>query len=85
MYWHLRNSEIKKDAMISRGKQQQMPDVNIILDSEKQSIFPFAKLNLWMKSFKLDKYDSAEIERLQTTLKCDAPNVILHQYTKKEQ
>ena len=37
-----RNSELKKDAMISRSKQQQVPNVNIILDSKKQSYYPFA-------------------------------------------
>ena len=39
----LRNSELKKDAMISRGKQQQVPDVNIILDSKKQKYYSFAQ------------------------------------------
>ena len=73
-----RNSELKKDAMISRSKQQQGPNVNIILDSKKQIYYPFPHLKLWMRSkFKLDKYDPAEIERLRTVLKRDAPDVTL--------
>ena len=71
-----RNSELKKDAMISQGKQQ-IPDVNIILDSRKQNYYPFFLLKPWMQSFKLDKYDPAEIERLKKTLKREAPNVTL--------
>lgn len=72
-----RNSELKKNAMISRGKQQQMPNVSIILDSKKGEYLPFAKLKDRMQSFKLGKYDHGEIERLQNTLKRDAPNVVL--------
>ena len=66
-----RNSELEKDAMISRRKQQ-VPDVIIILDSKKQKYCSFANLKLWMQSFKLDEYDPAEIERLTITLKRDS-------------
>jgi hypothetical protein len=80
----LRNSRIKNDAMISRSKQQ-VPNVNIILDSKKQIHYPFPLLKLWMHSkFKLDKYDPAEIERLRTILKRDAPDVTLYEIHKTE-
>ena len=71
-----RNSDIKKYAQNSRGKQQQMPNVDIILDSKRRKYLPFAKLSLWVHSnLKLDKYDSDEIQQLQTVLKLEAPDV----------
>jgi hypothetical protein len=79
-----RNAELKRDATISRSKQQQVPKVNIILDSKNQIYLPFANLKLWVQlAFNLDKYDRNEIERLFGMLKFKAPDVALFSIRKE--
>ena len=78
-----RNSEIEEFATAALRKQSQVSDAVIILDKQKQSYLPFAQLRPWIRrSFRLDKFNPIEIDRLIATLARDYPDVKVGQVYK---